>query len=111
MKNRVSIAVFVAIFCWAAWAAGLAKGLDVAMQLLQNRPRLPTRFPFPAQPGQVHRGAPTYLTGLIVNGEHGGGAVSCRAALDGSAPALSTFSGGSVGLQADAEHQHVVLLN
>jgi lipid-binding SYLF domain-containing protein len=48
--------------------------------------------------------------GLVVGGEHGNGVVSCRSASGWSAPAFITMSGGSVGLQAGAEHQDIVLL-
>src|SRR5215472_7501484 len=48
--------------------------------------------------------------GLIVGGEHGSGVVSCRTTSGWSAPAFITMTGGSVGLQAGAEHQDIVLL-
>ena len=36
MKRLVSLAVFVAMFCWLAWAADAAKELDAAAQVLQS---------------------------------------------------------------------------
>ena len=48
--------------------------------------------------------------GFIVGGKHGAGVVSCRTASGWSAPAFITITGGSLGLQAGAEHQDVVLL-
>jgi hypothetical protein len=48
--------------------------------------------------------------GFIVGGKHGNGVVSCRTKSGWSAPAFISMTGGSVGLQAGAEKQDIVLL-
>src|SRR5215471_18550342 len=111
MKRLVSLAVFVAMFCWLAWAADAAKELDAAAQVLQSMTsanQIPSTVLSQAKCIAV---IPDLTkAGFIVGGEHGGGAVSCRTASGWSAPAFITMSGGSLGLQAGAEHQDVVLL-
>jgi lipid-binding SYLF domain-containing protein len=111
MKRLVSFAVFVAMFCWLAWAADAAKELDAAAQVLQSMTsanQIPSTVLSQAKCIAV---IPDLTkAGFIVGGEHGGGAVSCRTASGWSAPAFITMSGGGVGLQAGAEHQDVVLL-
>lgn len=90
MKNRISLAVFVAIFCWASLELpSLAKELNVDAQLLQKRTssnQIPSSLLSQAKCIAVMQTIPDRFDR---GGEHGGGAVSCRTALDGSAPALA----------------------
>jgi hypothetical protein len=59
----------------------------------------------------MHRGDPDLTKArFVVGGKHGSGVVSCRTASGWSAPAFITMSGGSVGFQAGAEKQDLVLL-
>lgn len=48
--------------------------------------------------------------GFIVGGKHGNGVVSCRTSSGWSAPAFISMTGASVGLQAGAAEQDIVLL-
>jgi lipid-binding SYLF domain-containing protein len=111
MKRLVPLALFVAIFCWLAWAADAAKELDAAAQVLQNMTssnQIPSSVLSQAKCIAV---IPDLTkAGFIVGGEHGSGAVSCRTASGWGAPAFITMGGGGVGLQAGAEHQDIVLL-
>jgi SH3 domain-containing YSC84-like protein 1 len=111
MKRPVLLAVFVMMFCWLAWAADAPKELDAAAQVLQNMMssnQIPSSLLNQAKCIAV---IPQMTkAGFIVGGKHGGGVVSCRTASGWSAPAFITMSGGSVGLQAGAEQQDLVLL-
>ena len=111
MKKLLSLAIFVTMFCWLAWAADAAKELDAAAQVLQNMTssnQIPASLLSQAKCIAVI--PDVTKAGFIVGGKHGGGAVSCRTASGWGAPAFITMSGGSLGLQAGAEHQDVVLL-
>jgi SH3 domain-containing YSC84-like protein 1 len=46
----------------------------------------------------------------MLGGKHGNGVVSCRTTLGWSAPAFISITGGSVGFQAGAEQQDLLLL-
>ena len=110
MKRLVSLAVFVAMFYWLAWAADAAKELDAAAQVLQSMTsanQIPSTVLSQAKCIAV---IPDLTkAGFIVGGEHGGGAVSCRTASGSGTPAFITMGGGGVGLQAGAEHQDMLL--
>jgi lipid-binding SYLF domain-containing protein len=111
MKRALSLAVFVAMFCWLAWAADAAKELDAAAQVLQNMTsanEIPSNLL--KQAACIAVIPKLTKAGFIVGGEHGNGVVSCRTAEGWSSPAFITMSGGSVGLQAGGEHQDIVLL-
>jgi len=93
------------------WAADAAKQMNAAADVLQSMTsshQIPSSLLDQAQCIAVIPG----LTkgGLVVGGEHGSGVVSCRSASGWTAPAFITMTGGSVGLQAGAEHQDIVLL-
>ena len=111
MKRLLSLAVFVSMFCWLAWAADATKELDAAAQVLQS---MASSNQIPAsllnQAKCIAVIPDLTKAGFIVGGKHGSGAVSCRTASGWSAPAFITISGGSIGLQAGAEHQDLVLL-
>src|SRR5215831_906454 len=111
MKKLLSLAIFVTAFCWLAWAADAAKELDAAAQILQNMASS-NQIPSSLLSQAKCIAAIPKLTkgGFIVGGEHGGGVVSCRTASRWSAPAFITMTGGSIGLQAGAEHQDIILL-
>jgi SH3 domain-containing YSC84-like protein 1 len=111
MRRLVLFAALVAMFSCLAWAADEAKELDSAAQVLQN---MVSSHQIPSslldQSKCIAVIPKLTQAGLIVGGKHGNGAVSCRTASGWSAPAFITISGGSVGLQAGAEHQDIVLL-
>jgi SH3 domain-containing YSC84-like protein 1 len=111
MRKLVLFATLVAMLSCVAWAADEAKRLDSAAQVLQSMVsshQIPSSLLDQAKCIAV---IPKLTkAGLIVGGKHGDGAVSCRTASGWSAPAFITMSGGSVGLQAGAEHQDIVLL-
>jgi SH3 domain-containing YSC84-like protein 1 len=111
MRKTVSLVVFVALFCWTAWAADRAKELDAAAQVLQSMVssnQIPSSLLSQAKCiaviPQMTKG------GFIVGGKHGSGVVSCRTSSGWSAPAFISMTGGSIGLQAGAAKQDIVLL-
>lgn len=111
MRKLLVLFVWLTISCSLAWAADAAKEMNAATEVLQNMTsshQIPSSFLDQAQCIAVIPG----LTkgGLIVGGQHGSGVVSCRTASGWSSPAFITMTGGSVGLQAGAEHQDIVLL-
>jgi SH3 domain-containing YSC84-like protein 1 len=111
MRRLVCFAALAAMFSCLAWAADEAKELDSAAQVLQN---MVSSHQIPSslldQSKCIAVVPKLTQAGLIVGGKHGNGAVSCRTSSGWSAPAFITISGGSVGLQAGAEHQDIVLL-
>lgn len=111
MKRLLSLAVVVSMFCFLAWADDAAKELDDAAQVLRSMTSS-SQIPSTLLKQSKCIAVIPKLTkaGFIVGGKHGGGVVSCRTSSGWSAPAFITISGGSVGLQAGAEHQDVVLL-
>ncbi|HLI63946.1 MAG TPA: lipid-binding SYLF domain-containing protein [Terriglobales bacterium] len=111
MKKVFALVLFVTMFCWLAWAADAAKELDAAAHVLQ------TMTSSKKIPASVLKDARCIAVipkmtkaGLIIGGKHGDGAVSCRTASGWSAPAFISMTGGSVGLEAGAEHESIVLL-
>jgi SH3 domain-containing YSC84-like protein 1 len=111
MRRLVLFGVWVAMFSCLAWAADEAKELNAAAQVLQS---MVSSHQIPSslldQSKCIAVVPKLTQAGLIVGGKHGNGAVSCRTSSGWSAPAFITISGGSVGLQAGAEHQDIVLL-
>jgi SH3 domain-containing YSC84-like protein 1 len=111
MRRLVCFAALVAMFSCLAWAADEAKELDSAAQVLQNMVsshQIPSTL---LEQSKCIAVIPKLTkVGLGIGGKHGTGAVSCRGASGWSAPAFISLSGGSVGLQAGAEHQDIVLL-
>ncbi|MBV9623643.1 MAG: lipid-binding SYLF domain-containing protein [Acidobacteria bacterium] len=111
MKRVLFVAVFVAGSGLLSWAVDAAKELDAAAQVVQQMSssnQIPAALLHQAQCVAV---IPKLTKGgFIVGGEHGNGVVSCRTSSGWSAPAFITLTGGSIGLQAGAEHQDIVLL-
>jgi lipid-binding SYLF domain-containing protein len=109
--KKIWTAVFVATLCCSAWAADASKELDAAAQVVQNMTssnQIPSSLLKQAKCVAV---IPKMTKGgFIVGGKHGNGVVSCRTASGWSAPAFISMTGGSVGLQAGAEKQDIVLL-
>lgn len=111
MKKLSIVFACVTISCLLVWAADAAKEINAATEVLQSMTssqQIPSSLLGQAQCIAV---IPKLTKGgLVVGGEHGSGVVSCRTTSGWSAPAFITMSGGSVGLQAGAEHQDIVLL-
>src|SRR5215467_354310 len=111
MKKLLILFVSVTTSCSLVWAADAAKQISAAadvMQSMTSSHQIPSSLLDQAQCIAV---IPRLTKGgLIVGGEHGSGVVSCRSASGWTAPAFITMTGGSVGLQAGAEHQDIVLL-
>lgn len=111
MKRLVVFAAVVAMFGCLTWAADEGKELDAAAQVLQSMVsshQIPSSLLDQAKCVAV---IPKLTkVGLGIGGKHGTGAMSCRTASGWSAPAFISMSGGSVGFQAGAEHQDIVLL-
>jgi len=111
MKTNLSLVVFVTMCCWFAWAADEAKQLDAAAHVLQSMAssnQIPSSLLSQAKCIAV---IPQMTkAGFIVGGKHGNGVVSCRTSSGWSAPAFISMTGGSVGLQAGAAKQDIVLL-
>jgi len=111
MRKLLLFATAIAMFSCLVWAADEAKELDSAAEVLQSMAsshQIPSSLLDQAKCIAV---IPKLTkAGFIVGGRHGDGVVSCRTASGWSAPAFITMSGGSVGLQAGAEHQDLVLL-
>lgn len=108
---KKAILLLVVLTAVAAWAADAAKEISAAAEVMQSMTssnQIPASLLSQAQCIAV---IPRLTKGgLIVGGEHGSGVVSCRTSAGWSAPAFITMTGGSVGLQAGAEHQDIVLL-
>jgi SH3 domain-containing YSC84-like protein 1 len=111
MRRLVLFVALVAMFSCLAWAGDETKVLDSAAQVLQSMVSS-HQIPSPLLDQAKCIAVIPKLTqaGLLVGGKHGNGVVSCRTASGWGAPAFITISGGSVGLQAGAEHQDIVLL-
>ena len=111
MKRLLMSAAFVAVFCWFARAADAPKVLDSATQVLANMASS-NQIPSSVLSKTKCIAVIPKLTkaGLVVGGKHGNGVVSCRTTDGWSAPAFISIGGGSIGLQAGAEHQDIVLL-
>jgi SH3 domain-containing YSC84-like protein 1 len=111
MRKIVSLTVFVAMYCWLVWAGDEAKELDSATHVLQtmvSSNQIPSSLLSQAKCIAV---IPQMTkAGFIVGGKHGNGVVSCRTTSGWSAPAFISMTGGSVGLQAGAAKQDIVLL-
>jgi len=111
MKTTIALFVYVTFSCLTGWAADADKEMNAAAEVMQTMAS-PHQIPSSLL-NQAHCIAVIpRLTkgGFIVGGQHGSGVVSCRTASGWSAPAFITMTGGSVGLQAGAEHQDFVLL-
>ena len=111
MKNVLRVTALVAASACALWAVDAGKELDAAAQVMQNMTSS-KQIPSSVLEESKCIAVVPRLTkgGFIIGGEHGNGVVSCRTSSGWSAPAFITITGGSVGLQAGAEHQDIVLL-
>jgi lipid-binding SYLF domain-containing protein len=111
MKKTLLLGIFVAMLSLVVWAADQAKQMDAAAQVLQNMAsshQIPSTLLKQAKCIAV---VPKMTkAGFIVGGKHGNGVVSCRTESGWSAPAFITITGGSIGLQAGAAAQDLVLL-
>src|SRR5215475_5772820 len=111
MKRLFSLAAVITMSCSLTWAADAAKQLDAAAQVLDSMTsthQIPSNLLKQAKCIAV---IPKLTkAGFVVGGQHGSGVVSCRTSSGWSAPAFITMGGGSIGLQAGAEHQDIVLL-
>lgn len=113
MRRLLWIGVFVQALCATAlWAVDNTKLLAAATQTVQGMTTGTNSVPISLLRATRCIAVIPQLTkaGFIVGGEHGNGVVTCRTASGWSAPAFITMSGGSVGLQAGAVHQEIVLL-
>jgi len=111
LQRSFIVFLCVTIPCLLAWAADAAKQMNAAAEVLQSMTsshQIPSSLLNQAQCIAV---IPRLSKGgFVVGGQHGNGVVSCRTTSGWSAPAFISMTGGSVGLQAGAEHQDVVLL-
>lgn len=111
MKKAFALVLFATMFCWLAWAGDASKELDGAARVLRS---MTSANKIPASVLKDARCIAVIpkmtKAGFIVGGKHGDGAVSCRTSTGWSAPAFISMTGGSVGLEAGAEHESVVLL-
>jgi len=97
--------------CALSWAADAAKQLDAAAQVLESMTSSHQIPPNLLNHAKCIAVIPNLTkAGFVVGGQHGSGVVSCRTSSGWSAPAFITMSGGSIGFQAGAEHQDIVLL-
>lgn len=110
MKQVVSLLVLI-LSGTLALAADAPKILTAAAQVMQKMTASNQI------PSQVLRQAKCVAVipkmakaGFIVGGKHGNGVVSCRTNSGWSAPAFISMSGASIGLQAGAVEQDIVLL-
>lgn len=113
MRRLLWIGVLLQALCaMALWAVDNTKVLDAAAQTVQSMATGTKSIPASLLRAATCIAVIPQLTkaGFIVGGEHGNGVVTCRTARGWSAPAFITITGGSVGLQAGAVHQEIVLL-
>jgi lipid-binding SYLF domain-containing protein len=111
MRKVVFLAAFVMLGSWLTWAADAAKELDAAARVIQtmaSSEQIPSSLIWQAKCVAV---IPKMTkAGFMIGGKHGNGVVACRTTSGWSAPAFISITGGSVGFQAGAEQQDLVLL-
>ena len=111
MRQIVLLAAFFAIASTLGLADDASKELNAAAQVLQKMTssnQIPSTLLSQAKCVAV---IPKMTkAGFLVGGKHGSGVVACRTASGWSAPAFISMTGGSVGLQAGAEQQDLILL-
>lgn len=111
MRKSLLSMVLVTIACCSVWATDAPKQLNAAAQVLQkmgSSNQVPSSLLRQAQCITV---IPNMTkAGFIIGGKHGNGVVSCRTNSSWSAPAFISITGGSVGLQAGAAQQNILLL-
>jgi len=110
MKKLVSL-LALSLAGTLAFAADAPKVLTAAAQVMQKMTasnQIPSKVLRQAKCVAV---IPKMAkAGFIVGGKHGNGVVSCRTNSGWSAPAFISMSGASIGLQAGAVEQDIVLL-
>lgn len=111
MKRALVLLGTLGLLAGMAWAADAAKEMDAAAQAVQNMTRS-NQIPASLLSQAKCIAVIPRLTkgGLIVGGEHGNGVISCRTSSGWSAPGFIAITGGSLGVQAGAEHQDIILL-
>jgi SH3 domain-containing YSC84-like protein 1 len=111
MKKALLMAAYVATVSVLGWAADAAKELDAAAKVVQSMTsanQIPSSL---LQQAKCVAVIPKMTkAGFLVGGKHGNGVVSCRTGSGWSAPGFISITGGSIGLQAGAEQQDLVLL-
>ena len=111
MKKAAALLGFALLLTAVAFAADASKVLDSAAQVVQKMAsgnQIPSSVLKQAKCVAV---IPKMTkAGFIVGGKHGNGVVSCRTSSGWSAPAFISMTGASVGLQAGAAEQDIVLL-
>jgi lipid-binding SYLF domain-containing protein len=105
------LTAFVMLGSWLSWAADAAKELDAAAQVVQTMAssrQIPSLLLRQAKCVAV---IPKMTkAGFMIGGKHGNGVVACRTSSGWSAPGFISITGGSIGFQAGAEQQDLVLL-
>jgi len=111
MKKTAALLCFSLLLTTLAFAADASKVLSSAAQVVQKMTsgsQIPSGVLKQAKCVAV---IPKMTkAGFIVGGKHGNGVVSCRTSSGWSAPAFISMTGASVGLQAGAAEQDIVLL-
>src|SRR5215469_14299958 len=111
MRQIVLPALFLTMVSTLGLADDASKELNAAAQVLQKMTssnQIPSTLLRQAKCIAV---IPKMTkAGFLVGGKHGNGVVACRTASGWSAPAFISMTGGSIGLQAGAEQQDLVLL-
>lgn len=111
MRKVILLGVFAALCSSVTWAADAAKEFDASAQVVQqmvSSSKIPSSLLSQAKCVAV---IPKMTkAGFIVGGKHGNGVVACRTDSGWSAPAFISITGGSVGFQAGAEQQDLILL-
>lgn len=110
MKRVVSLLVLI-LSGTLALAADAPKVLNAAAQVVQKM-TASNQIPSPVlrQAKCVAVIPKMAKAGFIVGGKHGNGVVSCRTSSGWSAPGFISMTGASIGLQAGAAEQDIVLL-
>src|ERR1700757_2220231 len=111
MRKILLFTAFVAVFTWLAWAADVNKELSSAADVMKDMTSSKQIPPSLLEQAKCIAVIPGLTkAGLGLGGEHGNGVVSCRTSNGWSAPAFTSMSGGSVGLQAGVTKQDIILL-
>src|SRR5215469_2664558 len=111
MRQIVLPALFLTMVSTLGLADDASKELNAAAQVLQKMTssnQIPSTLLRQAKCIAV---IPKMTkAGFMIGGKHGNGVVACRTSSGWSAPGFISITGGSVGLQAGAEQQELILL-
>lgn len=111
MNKTTALLGFALLLPTVAFAADAAKVLNSAAQVVQKMTsgnQIPSTVLKQAKCVAV---IPKMTkAGFIVGGKHGSGVVTCRTSSGWSAPGFISMTGASIGLQAGAAEQDIVLL-